>query len=353
MSPTIVEGWNGPGSKDEVLTDVLPAQNALHASTSRKAFEHWYFDAHLSTGHTVIAFFTKRRPEERAGCDPSVQLIVYGPDGSKRQVTVSHPQSSATFSTDRCDVRIGSNTAVQDTGDDGLPVFRIHVAEEDLAVDLEFRSELPSWMPGRGDTFYGEVDHFGWCVGAPRARVTGTVRIGDRVIDADGLGYADHNWGVGDMKRIIDRWHWGRLYLDDYSLIFASVMTQKRLGRHTSRPLMLAKDGRIVLSTGEVTVTEGPLVFHPGANRTYPTWLRLEVAGRVDLRFTIDTIIDSQDLLDEVPVARNRLVKPIVHALVGRPGYFRFDSTYELTIVEDGERVTRTGRTLHEMVALS
>lgn len=353
MSPTIVEGWNGPGSKDAELTQVVPAQNGLHASTSKKAFEHWYFDAHLDTGHTVVAFFTKRRPEERAGSDPSVQLIVYGPDSSKRQVTASHPKRSASFSTERCDVRIGDNTAVQDIGANGLPVFRIHIAEEDLAFDLEFTNELPSWMPGRGDTFYGDVDHFGWCVGGPRERVTGTVRIGDQTLEANGLGYADHNWGVGDMKRIIDRWHWGRLYLDDYSLIFASVLTQKRLGRHLSRPLMLARGNEVVLSTGEVTVSEGPLVFHPGANRTYPAWLRLEVPGQVDLRFTIDTIIDSQDLLDEVPVARSRFVKPVVHALVGRPGYFRFDSTYELTIIEDGETISRSGRTLHEMVALS
>ncbi len=353
MSPTIVEGWNGPGSKDAELTRVVPSQNGLHASTSKKAFEHWYFDAHLSSGHTVIAFFTKRRPEERASATPSVEIIIYGPDGSKRQINASYQHDRSSFSTERCDVRIGDNTAVQDVGDGGLPLFRIHLAEEDVVVDLEFRNELPSWMPGRGDTFYGDVDHFGWCVGGPRERVTGTIVIGGETLDGSGIGYADHNWGVGDMKRIIDRWHWGRLYLDDYSLIFASVLTQKRLGRHISRPLMLAKGGEIVLSTGEVTVTEGPLVFHAGANRTYPTWLRLEVPGQVDLRFTIDTIIDSQDLLDEVPVARSRIVKPIVHALVGRPGYFRFDSTYELTIVENGETVTRSGRTLHEMVALS
>ncbi|AXT83935.1 hypothetical protein C6I20_01140 [Aeromicrobium sp. A1-2] len=353
MSPTIVEGWNGPGSKDAVLTRVTPADNALHVSTSKKAFEHWYFDARLDSGHTVIAFFTKRRPEERASCDPSVEILIYGPDGSRRQIRKSYPKDQATFSAQRADVRIGANTAVQDTGEDDLPVFRIHLAEEDVAFDLTFRNELPSWMPGRGDTFYGGTDHFGWCVGGPREQVTGSITIAGETTVVTGIGYADHNWGVGDMKRIIDRWHWGRLYLDDYSLIFATVLTQKRLGRHMSRPMMLAKGDEIVLSTGEVELTEGPLVFHPAANRTYPTWIRLQVPGRVDLRLDVQLIIDAQDLLDEVPVARSRMVKPIVHALVGRPGYFRFDSTYTLTVVEDGETITRTGSTLHEMVALS
>lgn len=350
--PTIVEAWNGPGSKDAELTVVQPSDHGLHLSTDKRAFEHWYFDARLDTGHTVVAFLTKRRPEERAGCDPSVELIIYSPDGTKRQVNASYPKAEASFAVDDVDVRIGPNRCWVDRSGE-LPVQHAHLAEEDVVFDLQFHNELPSWMPGRGETHYGEREHFGWVVAAPRARVTGTVRIGDLVLDASGIGYADHNWGAGDMKRIIQRWHWGRLYVEDYSLLYANVMTQKRFDHHRSQPLMLAKDGEVLLSTGEVVLTEGPMVFHEGANREYPTWLRIEVPGKVDLRLTVERIIDAQDLLDEVPVARSRFVKPLIHRLVGRPGYFRFDSRFELTVVEDGVAVQRSGHTLHEMVALA
>ena len=349
--PTIVEAWNGPGSKDDEITTVQPSDHGLH-SDDRRAFEHWYVDARLDSGHTVVGFLTRRRPEERPGCDPSVELIIYFPDGTKRQVNASYPKDRASFSPDDVDVRIGDNRAWADRRGT-LPVQHFRLAEEDVVLDLQLHNELPSWMPGRGETHYNDREHFGWVVAAPRARVTGTVRVGDLVLDASGIGYADHNWGAGDMKRIIERWHWGRLYVDDYSLLFANVMTQKRLGHHRSQPLMLAREDDIVLSTGEVTLSEGPMVFHPGANREHPTWLRLEVPGRVDLRLTVDRIIDAQDLLEEVPVARSRFVKPLVHRLVGRPGYFRFDSHFELTVHEDGREVRRTGRTLHEMVALA
>ena len=352
MSPRIVEAWNGPGARDAELTTVQASDHGLHATPHKRAFEHWYFDARLDSGHTVVAFLTKRRPEERVGCDPSVELIVYSPDGTKRQVNRSYPASEASFATDDVDVRIGPHRAWVDRSGP-LPVQHAHLVTEDLELDLQFHNELPSWMPGRGETRYGEVDHFGWVVAAPRARVTGSVRIGDQRLDAAGIGYADHNWGVGDMKRIIDRWHWGRLYVEDYSLLFANVMTQKRFDRHRSQPLMLARDTEIVLSTGEVELTEGPMVFHDGANREHPTWLRMRVPGRLDLRLDVDRVIDAQDLLEEVPIARSRLVKPLVHRLVGRPGYFRFDSRFELTVVEDDGEVHRSGRTLHEMVALS
>lgn len=347
----IVDAWNGPGNKDSVLTVVQPQDNGLHDATHRLAFEHWYFDARLDSGHTVVGFLTKRRPEQRSSADPSVELIIYSPDGTKRQVNASYPKADASFSSDDVEVTIGRNRAWVDRSG-SLPVHHVYLAEEDVVFDFTFHNEVPSWMPGRGETHYGPRDHFGWVVAAPRARVTGTLTMGGQTISGDGIGYSDHNWGVGDMKRIIERWHWGRLYTEKYSLLFANVLTQARLNNHRSAPLMLARGGEVVLSTGEVSITEGPMRFHSVANREYPEWLRLEVADEVALTLNVERIIDAQDLLDEVPVVRSRVVKPLIHRLLGRPGYFRFDSTFELTLGAEYGGETVTGRTLHEMVAL-
>ncbi len=68
MSTTdIIEAWNGPGRRDGELTAVEPRHNALHPAASKLAFEHWYFDARLDTGHVVVGFLTKRRPEDLPG----------------------------------------------------------------------------------------------------------------------------------------------------------------------------------------------------------------------------------------------------------------------------------------------
>lgn len=348
MTVTITDAWNGPGNKDAELTVVRPKDHGLHSAISRRAFEHWYFDARLDTGHTIVGFLTKRRPEQGAKCDPSVEVIVYAPDGTKLDATASFPKDQASFSTEDVDVRIGPNRCWVDRSGH-LPVQHVIVGAGQISFDLTFANELPSWMPGKGETYYGPTDHFGWVVAAPRARVSGTVRIGETTLDATGVGYADHNWGVGDMKRIIERWHWGRLYTEDYSLLFANVITQKRLNHHQSAPLMLADRDGVLLSTGEVTLTEGPMQFHAGAGREHPEWIQLEVPGEVTLRLDVERIIDAQDLLDEVPVVRSRAVKPIIHLLLGRPGYFRFDSQFTLTV---GDRAPVIGRTLHEMVAL-
>lgn len=348
----IIEAWNGPGRRDAELTTVEPRHNALHPAASKLAFEHWYFDARLDTGHVVVGFLTKRRPEDLPNTKPWVELIVYTPDGTRRQVAKKYPRTAAAFGTDSFDVRIGDNHAHTEFRDHGLPVHHVHLAEGGLVFDLQFHNEIPGWMPGQGETRFDARNSFGWVVGAPRARVTGTVEIDGAVHQATGRGYADHNWGVGDMKKIIDRWHWGRLYNEEYSLLFADVLTQPRRGAHEIGPLMLARGDEIVLSTGETVLTEGPRRYHPIAGREYPEWIALHVPDHLDLRLTVEEVIHAHNIIDDFPIVRSRLLKPLVYLAIGHPAYFRFQSTYELTVHDGGRADTRTGTTLHELVAL-
>lgn len=278
----------------------------------------------------------KRRPEDLPHSRPWVELMVYEPNGTRR-----------------LDVRIGDNHAHTEFRPDGLPTHHLRLAEDGLEFEVRFGNELPSWMPGRGETHFGGGDSFGWAVGAPRATVSGTVIIDGVRSEVTGRGDADHNWGVGDMRKIIERWHWGRLCVEDYSLLFADVLTQRRRGVHEIAPLMLAHHDRIVLSTGEMRLREGPGRFDTAAGRAYPEWIELSVPDQVELRLNVERVIHAHDLLDDIPLAGSRLLKPLVHTLIGHPGYFRFESAFELTVHGDGLPVRRTGTTLHELVALA
>ena len=253
---------------------------------------------------------------------------------------------------EQCDVRVGHNWARAEFPSDSLPVHKLFLDEDGITFDLTFTNEVPTWMPGGGRTTYGDRDYFAWCVGAPRARVSGTVTIHGETIEADGIGYHDHNWGVGDMKRIIDHWYWGRLYTDDLTVIYANVHTTKKYGSHSSMPLMVARGSEVLVSTGEVTSLEGPRVFNEVANRDYPSTLSLQ-SDEVDLTFDVQRIVHANDFLEMVPVVRSRFVKPLVNKLLGRPGYFRFESDFDLTVRLEDEVLKETGRTMHEMVALT
>ena len=348
------EAWNGPGRGDGTITQVLPEHNAMHARSEKLAFEHWYFDAHLENGYTVVGFLVKRRPEDPPMSKPWVEIVIYRPDGTRYQLAQRYPKRAAHFSTTECDVAIGPNTAKVSFDENGMPRYAVHFEEDDVVLDLEFVNEIAPWMPGRGETVFGDGGVFGWCVGAPRAAVRADVTIGDERWTATGRGYADHNWGVGDMRRVIERWHWGRLYTEEYTLLYAIVATQEKYGSLEIKPVMLARGDEVLLSTGEVEFSEGPTQHDDIARRTFPTSISLHSEGRFTLDLDVNRVLHAQALLDEIPIVGSALLRPLTDRLIGRPGYFRFHSDFTLTVNRpDGGVDTATGTTLHELVALS
>ncbi|MCF8601920.1 hypothetical protein L5I01_00960 [Gordonia sp. HY442] len=349
-----VEAWNGPGRSDGTITTVRPEHNALHERAERTAFEHWYFDAHLDNGYTVVGFLVKRRPEDPPMARPWVEVIVYKPDGSTLQISQKYPVRAAHFSTDEVDVRIGPNSARVEFDENGMPTYFVTFDEEEVQLDLEFSNEIAPWMPGRGETQFGDGGVFGWCVGAPRAAVSGTVVIGDDRWEVTGRGYADHNWGVGNMPRVIERWHWGRLYTQDYSLLYAVVACNEKYGNLQIMPVMLAKGDEVLLSTGDVEFTLGPSVYDDVARQDYPETFTLEAPGKFRLEMSVRQVLQSYSLIEQMPVIGSKLMRPIADRVIGKPGYFRFRSDFTLAVTQDdGSVETVEGSTLHELVALS
>jgi hypothetical protein len=344
-----VETWSGPGARDSVIVPLEPGENAAHPSAHKRYFEHWYFDARLDDGHVVVGFL---QASELITRKPGVELHVYKPGGEKLSIVKGYAGSDVRASSEKCDVSVGDNRCLAEFPGGGPPVHRVHLAEDDMEFDLTFTSELPGWKPGGGRTMYGDDEFFASVVPAPRARVEGMVRYGDVTLEASGIGYHDHNWGAGDMKRIIDYWYWGRIYAEDITLLYAYVMTRKHYGRACSKPLMLACRDQVVLSTGEMNLKAGDTVFNAAGNRDYPTSLDIEVPGSPELRLDVKEVIDAHDFIEDLPVLRSRAIKPVINRLVGRPGYFRFNSDYSLRVLHEGETLERSGATLHEMVAL-
>jgi hypothetical protein len=350
----VVDHWTGPGACDPVIRPVPLAENGHHASTHKAAFEHWYFDARLEDGRTVVGFL---QSSELMTKKPGVEIHIYEPDGRRHELRKSYPAAVVHTANDRCDVRVAHNWArVSEPVPGGLLTHEVFLNEDGLELALRFESELPMWRPGEGFTEYGTDSFFGWVVAAPRAKVSGSVTVHGDKRQVRGVGYHDHNWGVGTMPKIVDHWYWGRVYAEELSCIYATIFTTERYGRAVSKPFMLARGNEIVLSTGEVEIIEGAKVYDARADQYYPSSLTL-LAGKVaELELNVREVMHAHDLLDDVPVVRNPMVKllakPLINQLIGRPGYFRFRSDFRLSAVIGGQRVTATGSTLHEAVCL-
>ena len=346
----VVYEWLGPGEKDGTIIPVTMEENAVHRTDSKFYGEWWYFDARLEDGHVVVGFL---QASELMTRKPGIELHVYKPSGEKLSVVKKFADSDLRASEEKCDVWVGDNHCYVEWPEEGdLPTHYLHIAEEGMEADLTFVSEVPGWKPGKGRTLYGDRGYFSWLVPAPRARLEGTVKFEGRTLEAKGIGYHDHNVVTADMRRILSFWYWGRLYTDEFTLLYAYVRTKKRFANAAAKPLMLAMGDKVILSTGEWELKDSDFVFNQEANREYPARLEIDAPGQLNLKFRVQKIIDCNDFLTEInPIIMNPAVKWVVNRFA-RPGWFRFHSEFDLHVEHEGETYDRSGETLHEMVAL-
>ena len=143
VSPLVREGWNGPGRRDAAITPLQPADDALHIDPpGRGAYEWWYFDAHLDSGHTIVVFFYAANPNPGMGGKPGVEIVLIRPDGRKTQHFAPYRKEEFVASLERPDVRIGGNYMKAAWPDSGMPEYEICVKEKGLACHLTYRAEV-------------------------------------------------------------------------------------------------------------------------------------------------------------------------------------------------------------------
>lgn len=345
----IKEGWSGPGRRDEIIPVLQKEDNALHIDLDKKGnFEWWYFDARLEGGYTAVSFF--RAAHERTG-KTGVELSLYLPNGEQIKKVVNYKRSDMKVSRTLADVKIGENYLKVDYENEELPTYEIFLEEENLSFHLIYEVQVKGWIPGKGTTEFGNMGYFGWCVPIPKAIVKGTIRIDDKIIEVEGLGYHDHNWGNIKMPRILHYWYWGRLYSDHFTMIYAHIQCNKKMDDHTIKVLMLAKDENIILSTGEYDLIQEDFHYDDKAANIYPKNLRFIVSNLLEISLTVQKIIDSGNILDYFEISP--IIKFIACKILRlKPGYFRFNSNFNLKVNFNGTEYNETGSTLHEMVIL-
>jgi Svf1-like C-terminal lipocalin-like domain len=343
------EGWTGPGRKDGVISKLTPEDDALHIDLGRKGmYEWWYFDARLEGDYTVVVFFHASNPNPGIAGRTGIELVVVRPNGEKTQRFIEYDRSRFSASRDQPDVRVGDNYLKVDYSRGDLPVYEIHVDEDDLSFDLTYTSEVHGWKPGDGYSHFVDLGYFAWVVPFPRARVEGTVRVGDECIDARGVGYHDHNWLNFQFPRIIEHWMWGRIYSETLTVCYAFIQCNKKVDNHAVKVLMAARNEEVVLSTGEFDFVPEGFEYDDRPRHSYPKSLELRAPGEIDVSMNVKRVLEAEDLLENFPPLLRLLAKYVLRL---KPGYFRLLSDFEIELMVGGEPRKEQGRTLHELVA--
>ena len=329
-------------AEQETLTD---KDDAAYSTDDPDCFEWWYFDVHTDQGYTIVVVLKDRDYTNlQLPPVPQIRLLVETPDGQNTTINRGYPHLKWEASRERCDVRIGDQFSCNGT----YPLYHVKAQEDGVAVDLQFVATLPSWRPGTGRTCYSSdySKYFGWVVAQPRADVTGTITMGGKTVQVTGIGYHDHNYGNVPLAGNVARWHWGRTYAGEYTVIFSTMITGNDSGRRKVPVFMLGKSGRILLSSGEIETTErGAVTTVPMTANRYAEEVILKIpynGSHIEMRMINRKLLEEWDLVPQAPIQEG----------FAKPGYIRLLADLELTVpLPQGPEKVK-GTVIHEYMSL-
>ena len=356
----------GPAAAAPQLRTATPADDGAHPGPGDRT-EWWFVGAVDPAQDLAVATALGAR---FPGGPPATVVFLYLPDGSV--ATVGAPRLLARDpATGRADVHLGPDRFWST----GPGRYRLRVdmpagialagaSPGPVRLDLTIRATAPGFtagplaLPGAQD--------LSWTVAAPSARVTGTIRAGDRTFRLRGApGYSDHNFGEFDLGDAAHGgWDWSQVHLPGGRSLVTGIV----------RPADPAlRDGALVLSDASGRIADGRADgarvrrgdWSAEGDHPYPRSVtldaRLSGGWRTTVRYTarraspLRFTLDGSSALVEVEARTSGTLRRggrVVARWRGAPAFYEYEST-PLTRERDAApgSVTRAARAAEDAVA--
>lgn len=245
---------------------------------------------------------------------------------------------------DTIDIRMGRHRLT------GTPQkWTIVAEEEDRRFELTFDPTAPPWRPGDGRAEFGS-DYLDMTVLAPRAKVTGTLKVGDAVREVEGRAYALHTYSTLAPHELAKRMVGFRTEKGKLSFFFKEIEPADRWsGAGPVRWLLAADGGKVVFETCDFALVPDdvkPDEEHP--NRyPVPHLFRIE-AKDGDRTFTavvkVARLKERSDRLEEMSKFERT-----VAAQFAKPVYYSFDAVYQARLADPSGEKSWEGRGVYEL----
>lgn len=219
------------------MNDTLLSKDGVRTYNTGNSYEWWYFDGQLEDGTAFQIHY-----QAPANCyytpEPSVMIHLRRPDGTilAREAFCALPLYSSMQN--KCDVKIDKSTLIGD-----LVKYEVNLFCDDITANLIYESE---GQPVDGPDYAGVEPYLGWFLSIPYGKVSGTLIYDNQTFNITGGGYHDHNWGVGDLGETTRDWYWGRVCLDELTIVFTELRTGES-DTHTT--LIVLQDGKTIINT--------------------------------------------------------------------------------------------------------
>jgi hypothetical protein len=333
------------GDADQPHASFTEADDGPHPSDEPAYFEWWYFDATFEDGTSAtLALYASEMFASHG--KPGVLINVLDPSGQARSGYHTVARDQLAFGNHPGEVTVADASIVR--ADDGA--LQVHVTGEGaqgepLTADLTFHGTMPGFKLGDDGCmrFDGKVA-LGWVVPMPRARVEGTLKVGDLTWAVKGLGYHDHNWGELNLVDTIGYWYWGRVASPDMTLVYASIHFRDDMGLPPAHIAVVGDDRRFVRTLVGTEVKPLEEEFLEAANRNIPKGVDVEAPG-LHARLQGTQVLSAEDLVTYLPLPLRPLVRMNAH-----PAYVRRLCDYSIDSHLAGIPSTSRGQAIAEFM---
>lgn len=334
---------NGIVNTKDIITDydllkVNPPDDGFHLTEPATGnFEWWYFDVvdivsdvlckivvHLGTNPLRTKYF------------PQLAVSISTPE-SGEYFTEIYKLSDLDSNTDYCQIQIRNELEIRADYSKGIE-YIVNVNLPVFKAELHFRNLIEGWKPLGNRVRYHISErqaYFMWVIPAPKASVSGYISLkGSRYNLKLATGYHDHNyWSVNKSRPLyldmmVNKWYWGKCYCGDYTIIFMDTLFRKT---RLSSLFVACRDKIIHSSNNLVSVRVEKSESDPGLHINFPVSFSVLLDEKdIALNVSIESVklIESKDLLEDVPV----LLRWLIRNLVARPGYFSVQAKARLNI---------------------
>jgi predicted secreted hydrolase len=316
-----------------------------HPSDEPAYFEWWYFDATFDDGTSATLALYASAMFSRHG-KPAVLINLLDPSGQARSGYRTAAHDALAFGKHPGEVTVADASIART--DDGALRIRVSgegAQGEPLAADLTFHGTMPGFKLGDDGAlrFDGKVA-LGWVVPMPRARVDGTLQVGNLTWSVRGLGYHDHNWGEINLIDTISYWYWGRVASPDMTLVYASIHFREDLGLPAAHLAVVGDDRRFVRTLVDSKVSPLEEEFLEAANRNIPKGVDIDAPG-IHARLQGSKVLSAEDLVTYLPLPLRPLVRMRTH-----PAYVRRLCDYSVDAHLAGIPSTSRGQAIGEFM---
>jgi hypothetical protein len=246
---------------------------------------------------------------------------------------------------DTIEIRIGRHTL------SGTPKQWTMVAEDDeKRFETTFKASVPPWRPGDGRAKFGS-DWLDMTVLAPRAAVSGTIKLGDTVREVSGSGYALHTYSTLAPYETAKRMVGVRTESGPLAFFIKELEPASRWsGAEPIRWLLIARKGKVVFETTDFTFTPAEIKKDTEHPNQYPVPYAFQIEAKDGARTLTGVIRATKDLGRTDRLAGVSAVERAVAAQFAQPVAYKFDAVYEVKIDEgDGKPETYKGRAIYEL----